>query len=217
MTRTLRRHHDRAGLTLFAILGFAVLIQGCAKVPLPAKLAAIQPHPIPSTPDALAGELAIMVEADQEARFATMEPSGGMPKFALFRKLYAIDHANTERMKRIVDRFGWPTISKFGKESAHRAWLLVQHADAQPDFQRRCLDLMKPLLEKDEVLKENYAYLKDRVLLAEGKKQIYGTQFHTVGGVFQPRPLIDPDNVDKRRAEMGMVSIEEYKTWFEDE
>ncbi len=201
----------------FAIMGVVLLIQGCKKVPLPAKLAAIQSHPIPSTPEALAEELAIMVEVDQEARFATMDTAGYMSQFVLNRKLFAIDHANTERMKRIVDRFGWLTISKFGKESANYAWLLVQHADAQPDFQRRCLDLMKPLLEQNEASKENYAYLKDRVLLAEGKKQIYGTQFHTVGGVFQPRPLIDPDNVDKRRAEMGMVSIEEYKTWFEDE
>jgi len=187
---------------------------GCTATRLPAGLAEIQSRPIPKTPLALSQELEVMVEIDQEARFAMMDaPEGNRPR--IVRKLEVIDQANTERMRRIVDELGWPTISAYGEKTAHDAWLLVQHADAQPDFQRRCLELMAPLLDKDEVRKDDYAYLTDRVLLAEGNPQIYGTQFHTVNGVLQPRPMVDPDNVDQRRKEMGMVSLEEYRTWFE--
>jgi hypothetical protein len=65
-------------------------------------------------------------------------------------------------------------------------------------------------LPKDEVSQRNLAYLTDRVLLAEGKKQIYGTQYHTVDGKMEPKPLEDPENVDRRRAEAGLEPLAEY-------
>ena len=65
-------------------------------------------------------------------------------------------------------------------------------------------------LPKSEVSSRNIAYLTDRVLLAEGKKQIYGTQFQMVDGKFQPKPLEDEANVDRRRAEAGQEPLAEY-------
>jgi hypothetical protein len=46
--------------------------------------------------------------------------------------------------------------------------------------------------------------------LAEGKKQIYGTQFTSQDGQWQPRPLEDAANVDVRRAEVGLPPLAEY-------
>ena len=65
-------------------------------------------------------------------------------------------------------------------------------------------------LPKGEVLQDNFAYLTDRVLLAEGKKQLYGTQFIQIDGKLQPRPLEDEANVDKLRATVGLPSLAEY-------
>jgi hypothetical protein len=65
-------------------------------------------------------------------------------------------------------------------------------------------------LPKDEVSRSNYAYLTDRVLLAEGKKQLYGTQFIFSNGKWRPRPIQDEANVDKRRAEIGLPPLAEY-------
>ena len=65
-------------------------------------------------------------------------------------------------------------------------------------------------LPKHEVSLSKMAYLTDRVLLAEGKKQRYGTQFHSVDGKWQPRPIEDEANVDKRRLENGMMSLVDY-------
>lgn len=65
-------------------------------------------------------------------------------------------------------------------------------------------------LPPDQVSQKNVAYLTDRVLLAEGKKQIYGTQFSLVDGAWQVRPLEDEANVDKRRAEIGLSTMAEY-------
>jgi hypothetical protein len=119
------------------------------------------------------------------------------------------DLENTDRLGQIVEKHGWPSNSLVGKDGSHAAWLLVQHADANTKFQRKCLDLMSKL-PKDEVSQTDLAYLTDRVLLAEGKKQIYGTQFTFSDGKWQPRPLDEPDNVDKRRAEVGLKSLADY-------
>jgi Family of unknown function (DUF6624) len=65
-------------------------------------------------------------------------------------------------------------------------------------------------LPKDEVSQSNLAYLTDRVLLAEGKEQRYGTQCTAIDGKWKPRPLEDEANVDKRRADVGLPPLAEY-------
>jgi hypothetical protein len=113
-------------------------------------------------------------------------------------------------MKEIVSEHGWPTVAKVGQDGTRAAWLLVQHADHDPAFQRLCLTMMQLHAGKSEVSQTDLAYLTDRVLVNEGKEQVYGTQFHVLNGVRQPRPIKDPDNVDKRRRAAGMNSLKEY-------
>lgn len=128
--------------------------------------------------------------------------------------MQTVDKRNTKRMKKIVSEYGWPTKRKVGADGTRAAWLLVQHADLDPVFQRLCLEKMTPFQESGEVMLEDVAYLSDRVLVNEGKPQVYGTQFHSVEGVRQPRPIRDPDNVDKRRKSMGLNTMKEYTKFF---
>ncbi len=128
---------------------------------------------------------------------------------ALSAAIRTADKENTGWLKQVVENRGWPTRTLVGQDGASAAWLLVQHADAEPKFQRKCLDLMAKL-PREEVSQQNVAYLTDRVLLAEGKKQLYGTQFTTVNGKLQPRPLEDETNVDKLRAGVGLPSLASY-------
>jgi hypothetical protein len=127
----------------------------------------------------------------------------------LFSTVQKFDEENTQWLKQTVQQRGWPTKSMVGSDGANAAWLLVQHADADIKFQRKCLDLMAAL-PKNEVSQTDFAYLTDRVLLAEGKKQIYGTQFEWVDGKLQPQALEDEANVDKLRADVGLTSLAEY-------
>ncbi len=90
------------------------------------------------------------------------------------------------------------------------AWLLVQHADHDVVFQRACLKLIEQAAKNGQAHNSDVAYLTDRVLVNEGKPQLYGTQFHVVKGVRQPRPLHDPENVDRRRKSMDLSTIKEY-------
>ena len=118
-----------------------------------------------------------------------------------------VDRENREWLQTIVERHGWPGRSLVGVDGAHAAWLLAQHADHE--FQRVCLRRMKNS-PAGEVAQIDLAYLTDRVLLAEGKPQIYGTQIEIRDGRWQPSKLEDPQNLDLRRKAIGLPPIAEY-------
>lgn len=122
----------------------------------------------------------------------------------------AEDYANTEWLKKTVTEKGWPKISEVGEGAAGEAWLMVQHADADPVFQLQVLRLMEPLVPKGEVSKSNYAYLYDRVMLKLNGKQRYASQMTCDKGKRLPSPLEDEKAVDRYRAEMGMPALTEY-------
>jgi hypothetical protein len=121
-----------------------------------------------------------------------------------------LDHRNTQWLKKIVEEEGWPTISKVGAPASQQAWLLVQHADADPAFQLGVLRLMEPLTRSGEVSKRNYAYLYDRVMLKLTGRQRYATQAMCERGERVPRPLEDEATVGRERATMELEPLAEY-------
>ncbi len=121
-----------------------------------------------------------------------------------------VDKQNAEKLKEIIEKEGWPTIDKVGRAASNAAWLIAQHADHDPAFQAKCLDLMKK--EKDSVNPKNIAYLEDRVRVNTGRPQLYGTQFFTDEyAVFKAQAIEDPENLDRRREEVGLNSFAEYE------
>ena len=122
----------------------------------------------------------------------------------------SVDADNLRWLKNVVAEVGWPGRSMVGEEGAHAAWLLAQHADRDPAFQRRCLDLITEAARSGEASLAELAYLTDRVLLAEGQPQEYGTQMAGREEGWAPRRLRDPGTVDKRRAAMSLGPLSEY-------
>jgi hypothetical protein len=119
------------------------------------------------------------------------------------------DQKNLRWMKGIVGKHGWPGKSLVGVIGAQNAWLLVQHADADRDFQELCLKQMqaKP---PGEVEPRHLAYLTDRVLVGRGKKQKYGTQAEFRNGKAVPSPIDEEATVDQRRKAVGLEPLAEY-------
>jgi hypothetical protein len=163
----------------------------------------------PPRDDALRAELLRRVDEDQAARKALI---GGRPSDpAALKAIEAIDRRNTAWLKGVVDARGWPGKSLVADDGAHAAWLLVQHADRDREFQRRCLGLLREAQQKGEATGQDLAYLTDRLLVADGKKQLYGTQFRRLGdGPMEPNPIEDEANVDRRRKEVGLMPMAEY-------
>jgi hypothetical protein len=196
-----RRSLSIGGLLLLFAAG------SIAQVPQPAKTKTKLDEP-------LRKELLRMVKEDQEARAAIIHER--QPDAAAVQKVQDIDKKNTARMKAIIDKHGWPGHSLVGKDGAHAAWLLVQHADKDRAFQKRCLQLLERAVQAKEATGVDLAYLTDRVRIGEDKKQVYGTQFREVDGKMEPFPIEDEANVEKRRKEVGLGSLAEYRKRLEE-
>ncbi|MBI2707282.1 MAG: hypothetical protein HYX35_03080 [Proteobacteria bacterium] len=160
------------------------------------------------TIDGVKQQLVLMVDLDQDVRNLFMEDVNN-PKI---RKLLEhIDRFHTEHLKAILKQYGWITISKFGKEADHQAWLLVQHADRDPNFQKRCVSTLEKLWPLNETDRKNYAYLYDRVAVNHGLKQRYGTQAKIENNQIELLPFEgSSNNLNEHRQEMGLAPIEEY-------
>jgi hypothetical protein len=114
-------------------------------------------------------------------------------------------------IKNIVKKNGFPTFEKVGKESSTRFFILIQHSDKDVKFQEKMLPLIKKQVDKKQAKGSNYAYLFDRIQINNGKEQLYGTQlgYDNEGNPFS-KNLKDKENVNKRRAEFDMETLEEY-------
>jgi hypothetical protein len=132
----------------------------------------------------------------------------------LWDKQVKIDSANMARLEEIVEQFGWPGASMVGDQAATAAFLILQHADYV--YQKKYLALVKEEAAKGEISPAHAAMLEDRVLMHEGKNQIYGTQLQRdpVTGELWLYPVEDEINVDKRRAEVGLMPIADYLRYF---
>jgi hypothetical protein len=107
----------------------------------------------------------------------------------------------------IIEQSGWPDRSRVGDEAAHAAWLLAQHADCDPTAQCRFLECLQSAVARREASPADLACLTDRVLLASGEKQIYGTQLAAHAGRYTATRLSKPRSVDKRRAAVGLEPL----------
>jgi hypothetical protein len=121
------------------------------------------------------------------------------------------DSINVIKVKKILDEHGWLGPDVIGVNGNEALFLVIQHAPHET--QLKYLPMMREAVKNKAADGYSLAMLEDRVALGEGKKQIYGSQVMKIGtGDFYLRPLIDPDNVDKRRAEVGLSPIAEYLT-----
>ncbi len=154
-------------------------------------------------------QLLARVKTDQTARMKLID-AGNPPPPELRKAVKDADDQNRAWLKGVVEKHGWPGHTLVGEDGAHAAWLLVQHADADRPFQKTCLGLLEAAVKKGEAAGADLAYLTDRVLAAEGKKQRYGTQLEQKDGKFVPKPVEDPETLDARRKELGLLPMAEY-------
>lgn len=191
----------------------------CVSVTVEASLQESNPEKQKVQNPELRKELINRVKVDQDARKAyiawakknNLLGTLGKNKFdlELLNKMQKVDSENREWLKKIVEKNGWPSKSMVGKEGAHNAWLLVQHADRDRKFQQKCLALMTAA-PKGEVSGRDIAYLTDRVRLGTGKQQVYGTQLEFKNGKWKPQNLEDPEHVNQRRKKVGLDTFEKY-------
>ncbi|MFJ2217808.1 DUF6624 domain-containing protein [Streptomyces sp. NPDC101062] len=156
----------------------------------------------------LASELHRRAAEDQAARHLVAKTRDARNE----REMIRIDTGNTTWLKQAIAEHGWPGIALVGEQGANEAWLLTQHADLDPAFQRQALELLKAAVTAGDALPRHLAYLTDRVLVAAGEPQVYGTQYtdDADGSNLRRQPVTDPDQLDERRAAVGLEPSAEY-------
>ncbi len=124
------------------------------------------------------------------------------------------DSFNLRRVTQILDQYGWLGRDVIGGQANMTLFLVIQHADQKT--QEKYLPMMQEAAKQGRAEPRNLALLEDRVALAQGKKQIYGSQIHydNATGKYFVAPIEDEVNVNKRRAAVGLEPLEQYvKRW----
>jgi hypothetical protein len=129
-------------------------------------------------------------EVDQDVRLKS-KPGKELPNYLV----YAIDIANNYKLHRLIDQYGYPTKENIGEEGMRYFNLSILH-------QCNDLKLQEDALENIDLELPDKAALIDRIKYYKGEKQVYGTMLNA--------DIEDKENVDTRRKEMGLNSLEEY-------
>ena len=163
----------------------------------------------------LPAELLALRETDQAGRIrlnaALQEHGPNSPEvFELWEEQHRVDSENLGRLRQKISDHGWPSVSLVGYDGATAAFLILQHADHESQVE--LLPLIEAAAEAGEADRRHVAMLQDRVLVAQGEPQRYGTQlYHDEDtGKLALYPIEDEANVDPRRLRIGMTPLADY-------
>ena len=111
---------------------------------------------------------------------------------------------------KILDERGWLGDDIIGDQGNFTLFSVL--ASANDQVQGKYLPMMRDAVIKNNMLASHLAVIEDNVALKKGGKQIYGSKIGTdeETGEHYVLPLADPENVDKRRAEIGLDSLQWY-------
>lgn len=202
-----------------ALLGSVVglLVAGCASADPRAELSAEERQ-------AVSSELAERLERDQFYRSFDYPSADDTTQRRMMREWSSTDSANLVYVRDLIERIGWPDSERFGAAASRAAFVLVQHADADPAFQERMLPILSEAVARGEASARDLAYLTDRIRVAQARPQVYGTQYDVVknargsvvagpdGRIQYVVPVVeDLERLDERRAAVGLGAWAEYE------
>ena len=169
--------------------------------------------------DSLKTVLDTVWKTDQEYRLKLMDlMKNGKTESEDFKNLIlAIKKSDTINLKivtNIIDEHGWLGSDQIGFNGNQVLFTVIQHADIIT--QEKYLPIIRKAAKEGKTLISNLAILEDRIALRQGKRQIYGSQIwiDSKTGNKYIQPIEDPENVDKKRSEVGLQSMNEYLNQF---
>ena len=129
---------------------------------------------------------------------------------ALWPKVERQDAANLVKVKKVLDKHGWLSKEVVGDKANSALFLVIQHADRET--WEKYVPVMREAVKNSAANAADLAKLEDRLALAQGKKQLYGTQLgHDVAtNRYYVLPIEDPDHIDARRKAMGLDSMQRH-------
>jgi len=115
---------------------------------------------------------------------------------------------NEKKLLQLFDKYGWPVASEVTEIAAAGAALIINHSSYE--LRSQYFPMLEKAFKEGEAQPLRYAKMRDRLLVEEGKAQMFGTQLKYVNSARVPHPIIEPEYVDKRRAEIGLGPLNVY-------
>lgn len=129
-------------------------------------------------------------------------------EFLKQNEIYKRNHKiNEKKILSILEERGWPSEEEIGYQGSLTICNVIQHSDFETRI--KYLPMMKEAVNKKILQPRLLARAEDRIATDRGEPQIYGGQikYYPETKSFNVWPIIDPENVDQRRIEIGLDSI----------
>ena len=109
-----------------------------------------------------------------------------------------------------MDNSGWPAKEIIGERGNRTICNVIQHAEN--DIRIKYLPMMKQAVLDKKLNPQLLVRAEDRIATESGDLQIYGGQmkFYPETKTFNVWPVLDPVNIDQRRAAIGLGSIADH-------
>ena len=158
--------------------------------------------------ESLRRDLLEMASLDRVTR-AELAASGDLFDTGYEPRMARVHARNAQRLRRVIESVGWPGTDLVGPDGAAAAWLILQHAIAEPDLFRSASPLLETAAQEGRADPAHAAMLEDRIRFFEGRPQRYGTQLDwDAEGNLSPGEVEDPHRLAERRLAVGLPPLE---------
>ncbi|MGJ8683574.1 MAG: DUF6624 domain-containing protein [Nonlabens sp.] len=128
-------------------------------------------------------------------------------------KIAEIDESNLTIIEQVLEKCGMPTKESAGELGHSAIWLVIQHASAEK--RKQYFPMLLEAAENGLLEPQDVALMQDRMLMDDGKPQLYGSQvMMNDDGTYELYELQEPERVDARRKKMGMGELNDYLSFF---
>lgn len=127
------------------------------------------------------------------------------------QELYKKNHVvNEKKIIEMLDNEGWPDKKIIGEQGNLTICNVIQHSAIA--IRQKYLPMMREAVKENNLHPRFLARAEDRLATDRGELQIYGGQvkFYPETKTFNVWPIFEPENVDKRRAEIGLEPMAEF-------
>ena len=141
----------------------------------------------------------------QEMEMAEVRKEGKRKMDSIYAATIEIDSINMLKLEPIFAKYGYPGARVVGNDytALTTPLLILQHADLQ--YQKKYYRLIEQAAKAGDIPMFSFAFLTDQILVSQGKKQMYGTQYRfDEQGRATRYPVKSPKTLHKRLAEAGL-------------
>jgi hypothetical protein len=136
-------------------------------------------------------------------------------------KVYVVlnkrDSINLIRVEEIITKYGYPGKTLVGEPTNEAAWYVIQHSKKIANY----FSIIQEAGSSNEIPFVKVAMMQDRMLMHEGKEQLYGTQvageniLNTITGKkefwYYVWPIQNPKSINELRKDAGFTTtVEEH-------